>query len=143
MKFEDTSKYKDIIDIKNFEPNHPRMENYKRAAQFAPFAALTGYEEAIEETGRQVASRPVLCEDMEEIISRRLTKINSLPREQYQVKVTYFKEDDFKIGGHILEKEGIVKGVREYERDLFFEDGAVIPIKDLLDITEITKANET
>lgn len=134
MKFYDTSMYKDIMDIENFEPKHSRMESYKRAAQFAPFAALTGYEEAIEETGREVSSRPILSEDMEEVISRRLIQINNLPKGEYLVKITYFKEDNFKNGGHILEKEGIVQKIREYQKDIIFEDGTIIPIKDLLDI---------
>lgn len=134
MKNNDIEFYRDIINIKNFEPKHPRMERYKRAAQFAPFSALTGYEESIYEAGRLVDKRPIISEDAKDMIDTKLSQIIGSSNRDFEIKVTFFKEDPFKQGGEIVSKKGKIRKIRMYEKEILFEDGTVVEIKDLLDI---------
>ena len=97
------AEYADIIDLPRWEPNskHPRMSLHDRAAQFAPFAALTGYDEMVDEEARQTETRVELSEEQAEIISRRLCIISdALSAGQHPwITFTYFVPDGKKAGG--------------------------------------------
>ena len=138
MRFEDTSKYKDIIHTKEIKSKKPRMPRYKRAAQFSPFSALTGFEESITEASRSVDSRPELADHMVDYIGLVLKDISKNPNVTFKVKVEYFEKDKFKNGGLIREKLGLLKEVREYENELFFNDLTTIPFRDILNIEILT-----
>ena len=108
------------------------MSNYDRAAQFAPFAALTGYDESVTETARRTDARPELAEDEKNEIDRllRMAAANSgrIPR----VSITYFVPDARKNGGVLIDVCERPAGVDEKERLLIFEDGTEVPIDDIV-----------
>ena len=90
------NKYGDIIELQRPESlKHGRMSLYNRATQFAPFAALTGYEEAIMETGKQVSEKLILSETQKELLDRKLQEIKDHLSEQ-ELCITWFKKDEKK-----------------------------------------------
>lgn len=126
--------YSDIINLPHHQSKtRPHMSNYNRAAQFAPFAALTGHSEAIDETARLTDSKIELDEYQKvELNDKLLFLVNSENKED--VFITYFVPDDKKSGGAYITKMGIVAKIREYEKDVVFEDGTEVPIDDIVAI---------
>ena len=90
-------KYDDIINLPRPEPVRPRMTDTERAAQFAPFSALTGYDEAVGETARIVDRKIELSEDEKDELDRKTKEIRKIPEEK--IAVTYFVADKNKTGG--------------------------------------------
>ena len=128
-----SGKYDDIIHLPHHvSQTHPRMPMHDRAAQFSPFAALTGYGAVIRETGRLTETRPGLDEDARDELNRRLTLLATLLERRPMVTLTYFQPDARKEGGACLTITGIVRKMDEYRRMLFMENGRQIPIHDLL-----------
>lgn len=124
------SKYDDIIDTKYpFGLGHPRMSMHDRAAQFAPFAALTGYEEAIEETARQTDDLIMLDEEGIRELNEKLAYINNNLNKNIEVNIEYFVKDEKKQGGCYKMIKGIVKRIDEVEKILIFKDKTKIPLK--------------
>ena len=122
-------KYDDIINLPHYEPRrHPRMSTEQRAAQFAPFAALVGYEAALEETGRLTDCMHEVSEDVKEAINRQLQWVADHLPEHPQVTITYFVLDDKKAGGVYRMLEGVVKKIDDYAHTIILESGVVIPI---------------
>lgn len=123
--------YEDILNMKYPTPEIEKdfPEKILRAAQFAPFAALTGHDEAIEETARITDSRIELDEYAKDEINRRLQYIAE--HTEKTVSITYFVPDDKKPGGEYITKTGTVAKIREYERDVITDDGIRIPIEDI------------
>lgn len=127
--------YDDIIDMRYCGPRrHMRMEKSARAAQFAPFAALAGYDAAINETARLTDEETELCEDALEELDRGLAAVKSGDT----VRVTYFKPDSRKDGGKYSAYEAAALGIDEYARVLRFCGGREIPLDSICGI-EITK----
>ena len=116
--------------------DRPHMSNYDRAAQFAPFAALTGYDSAIEETARLTDRRPELDEDEKYFIDRSLRNIRRDLINRPRVTVTFFVPDERKEGGALVDIEGAVAGINEYARTVIFENGASVSIDDIVAISE-------
>ena len=130
------SKYDDLL----YKPHHvsrtrKQMSQYDRAAQFAPFAALTGNGEAINETGRIVEKRKELTEEEKDIISSKLFQINERIKERIEVTIIHFVADKKKEGGCYKSKNGIVKKIDDYEQRIVFEDKTKIKFEDLLSIS--------
>ena len=120
--------YDDIINLPHpVSKNHPQMPFRDRAAQFAPFAALTGHDAAIKETARLTDERLELSEEVINIIR------NNIGIEQ-NVSITYFIPDAKKAGGSYVMCSGIVKKVDEYEHTIIMTDQTVIPIERISDI---------
>ena len=111
------------------------MSNMNRAAQFAPFAALTGYEESIEETARLTDSRIELGEDEIAEINERLNFIQEHIKERPKVTVTYFQPDAKKEGGEYLTATGRVRWIDEVNGALVFEEKSNIQIKSIVELT--------
>lgn len=127
------SRYDDIIGL----PHHvsdkrPQMSLRDRAAQFLPFAALTGYDDAIRETARLTDEKPELREDALELLDRRLAVLEANLGARPEISVTFFKKDEKKQGGAYALKTGVVRRIDGYERRLLFEDGSSIPLADIL-----------
>ena len=127
--------YDDIIDL----PHHvsatrPQMSMMDRAAQFSPFAALTGYDAAIRETSRLTDQKIDLDDYEKEEINDKIQLITEHLGENFGVVITYFQPDSKKAGGAYVDAVGIVKKIDEYERVIIFQDGKKIPIDDILDI---------
>ena len=107
------------------------MPLHDRAAQFAPFAALTGYEEIIDETARPVEERRELAEDARAILDERVKTLAAHLAEQPSVTVVYFVPDQRKQGGSYRHVTGRLVAITTAEPDLRLADGSVIPIRDL------------
>ena len=125
-------KYDDIINLPNPTPTcRPRMSALDRAAQFAPFAALTGYEAVVAEAARLTDDRLELSEDMKIILNDKMQMIvDNLDKEPF-VTIKYFVPDKRKAGGAYVEVSGIVKEIDEYERCIVMTDGIKIPIEQI------------
>ena len=134
-KEQKTGAYDDIIDL----PHHvsatrPQMSRLDRAAQFAPFAALTGYGAAIKETARLTDERSELGEYELMELNAGIHMLMECIGEHPQVKITYFKPDERKDGGAYLTVKSRAKRLNEYERFLLLEDGTEIPFDDIYKI---------
>ena len=124
--------YDDIINLPHpVSKNHPQMPFRDRAAQFAPFAALTGHDAAIKETARLTDERLELSE---EVIAQLNEKINIIRNNigiEQNVSITYFIPDAKKAGGAYVTYSGIVKKIDEYEHTIIMTDQTVIPIEQI------------
>ena len=118
--------YKDIIDLPHHQAEGRRhMSLYDRAAQFSAFAALTGYDEIISETGRLTSDKTELPEDTREELDRRFALLSSMTENGYRPKVTVtcFVPDKTKQGGSYESFTGEVKRIDSTFRTLIFYDG--------------------
>ena len=129
------SRYDDIINLPHHvSTNRPRMSMHDRAAQFAPFAALVGYDDAVAESARLTESRPELDEQEQRELNARLCELADHIQEHPEVRIRYFVPDERKPGGAIVEICGIVKKLVAADGTIVMADGTVIPICDLLNI---------
>ena len=135
-------RYNDILNMPYPNPEIEKdfPDKILRAAQFAPFAALTGYDEAVEETARLTDSKVELDEYQKAALNEKLLFLDS-PVNDEEVSITYFVPDKRKSGGAYITKKGIVLKVREYEKDVVMEDGTEIPIDDII-VIEGNQFNE-
>ena len=119
MNEKDPHRYDDIIDLPRFiSKGRKHMSNYDRAAQFAPFDALTGYDEAIEETGRTTENEVVLGESEMQILDHRFAILCQHIGKMPMIRVRYFEPDMYKDGGSYLEDEIVVKKIDMTKREL-------------------------
>lgn len=131
----DEHKYDDIINLPHHvSTKHPRMSPSNRAAQFSPFAALTGHEDAIQETARLTDSFIELDEDRKEQLDERLQLIKENLARKPLCEITYFKPDGKKDGGCYVTVCGKIKKLDEYARRIIFTDGTVLPIEHIFSI---------
>ena len=129
------SRYDDIINLPHHvSPTRQRMTMHDRAAQFAPFAALVGYDDAVAETARLTETRPELDEQEQRAINERLAYIADHIHEQPEVRIKYFVPDEHKSGGAIIEVSGKVKKVLPDKRIMVFSTDMHISIVDIIDI---------
>ena len=127
------NKYDDIINLPHHESKaHPHMSVYDRSAQFAPFAALVGYEEAIEDSKVIKDKRIVLVSDKIEEISHTLLLLSIHIEERPLVEVTYYKEN--KKSGQYVRLQANLKKIDNLSKELIFTNKVVINIKDIIDI---------
>lgn len=127
-----TNRYDDIINLPHPEPTiRPRMAMENRAAQFSPFAALTGYDDATREEARLVDMKQELSEDMKDMIDAKLAIIEQHIKEQPEISVTYFQPDEKKTGGRYTTVSGNVKKLDGVEHVIIMADGTKIPIGDV------------
>lgn len=127
--------YDDIINL----PHHvssslPHMSAFDRAAQFSPFAALTGYDAAVTETARLTDERIELDEGTKAAMNERLLRIQEQLDDQPQVSITYFQQDNRKDGGAYIVAKGCVKKLDEYVHSVVMMDGTKIPIDEIIEI---------
>ena len=128
-------KYDEIMGL----PHHvsktrPQMPMSDRAAQFAPFAALTGYDAAIKETGRLTDERIELDVEALSALDMKYQLLIEALDEAPEVTITYFQPDERKAGGKYLTATGAVKKIDNFERRITMQDGAKIPMDDVLSI---------
>ena len=128
-------KYDDIINLPHHtSTKHPRMTRTARAAQFAPFAALTGLDDEMEETARLTDKKITLDEEQKQVINRELLFIKNNPQRDIPVIITFFKSDGRKDGGAYIEKEIRIKKIDEINRKLILSDYSEIKIDDLFSV---------
>ena len=130
-----TNYYDDIIDLPHHvSTKHPPMSMLQRAAQFAPFAALTGHGAAIQEAGRLTDTQKVLEEyDNRHLNEKMASILDDLPQHP-SVTITYFLPDARKEGGAYVTTSGVLKKYDEYLKVLTLEDGTQIDISYIIDI---------
>lgn len=130
-----TGPYDDILHLPHpTSKRHPRMPIVDRAAQFSPFAALTGHGAAIEETARVTDRRIELDEDAKEQLDQTLQLLLERIDEQPEITVTWFSPDKKKAGGQYHTATGKLKRIDSREGRLTLTDGNQIPLEDLLEI---------
>ncbi|MEW9122779.1 MAG: hypothetical protein AB2421_08700 [Thermotaleaceae bacterium] len=130
-----TKEYDDIIHLPHHvSTKHPHMATIDRAAQFSPFAALTGHDAAIKETARLTDEKVELDEYMKDILNHRLQIIADLLKEHPEIAITYFQPDEKKNGGTYVTAISTVKKIDVYERIVVMNDGTVIPIDEIIRI---------
>lgn len=129
------NKYDEIANL----PHHvsetrPQMPMSDRAAQFAPFAALTGYDSAIRETGRLTDERIELDEEALTALNLRYQLLMDALGKEPEVEITFFKPDERKSGGEYVTVISAVKNIDDFERLITMQDGMKIPMNDILSI---------
>ena len=128
--------YDDIISLPHPEPRtHPRMSLHDRAAQFSPFAALTGHSAAIAETGRLTASRITLDESEIARVDAALQRLRELLPQEPMASITYFVPDERKAGGSYQTITGTARRIDTANGVLLLTDRREIPIADIFDIS--------
>ena len=129
-------RYRDILLLPHpTSPVHRRMTNQERAAQFAPFAALTGYEEAVRETARLTEAERDLGDWEKAELNEKLRLLCENAQTHPRVTVTFFRPDDRKQGGAYVTVSGTVKKIKEWEKELLLTDGTVVPLNAVRDMT--------
>ncbi len=124
--------YDDILHLPHpTSQKHPRMSRQDRAAQFSPFAALTGYEDAVKETARLTDRRVELSEDELAVLDERLRLALAWEDDPPPVSVTWFCPDKRKKGGAYVTTQGQIRKVDEVRRELVMADGGRIPIDEI------------
>lgn len=130
-----TGKYDDIINLpRPVSRNHPPMPMADRAAQFSPFAALTGYDEAVMETGRLTDRKRELNDEEIAALNQKLQFLSEHLKEHPTVTVTFFIPDTKKAGGSYTTKTCRLKKIDTFERWIQLDDGTKIPIDDIVSI---------
>lgn len=131
-------KYDDIINLPHFvSKKYPQMSMRDRAAQFSPFAALTGYDAEIKETARLTDRRIELDEDVLDRLNERLYILRKVLDDGSvypEVRITYFEKDLKKDCGKYITVSGRVRKIHVYRNIVIFEDGTEIPVHDISDI---------
>ena len=132
-----TGPYDDILDLPHpTSKKPPRMSMAARAAQFAPFAALTGYGDAIKETARLTDQQLELDENEKARLNEKLLLLRQHLKELPLVTITFFVPDTKKAGGSYQTITGSVKKLQGYERRLIMTDGTIIPIDSIIELYE-------
>lgn len=134
-KNSEVHRYDDIIHLPHHtSATHPPMPVADRAAQFSPFAALTGHEAAIKETARLTCERAELDEYAKAALDHKLRIVQARLAEQPEITVTCFQPDSQKTGGNYITVTGKVKKIDVYRHILFMTDGLRIPVEDIFEI---------
>lgn len=128
-------RYNDMIHLPHHvSSTHPQMDISERAAQFSPFAALTGHGAAIQETARLTDEKVELDENSKEILDEKILRLAEKIKDHPEVIITYFIADIKKEGGSYTTTDGCVKKIDDYEGVLCLMDGAKIPIVDIVEL---------
>lgn len=124
--------YEDIVNLPpHISKKHPQPTMLERAARFAPFAAITGYEEMVLEEARVTDERVELDEGTLSLLNEKLNMIQEFLNEEPEIKILYFEPDKMKSGGAYVTAAGVVKRIDEYEQLVIMTDGTKIRIGDI------------
>ena len=127
--------YQDIINLPHkVSQNHKQMSLYDRAAQFQPFAALTGYNDLVIESSRLTKKKIILSEDEKITINDKLLLLDSNIKAKPLASFTYFIKDNKKSGGNYITISGNVKKIDLYNKIIILTNNQKIPIDDIIDI---------
>lgn len=125
------NRYDDIIDLPHYEPKHKRMPIENRAAQFAPFAALTGHGAAIVETARLTEKKIELSDEEKQELSK---KLSLAVENQSRILITIFVPDTLKEGGSYQEIIGVIKRIDLLERIITLSDNTTVTLDNVTDL---------
>lgn len=127
--------YDDIINLPHpVSKRHPQMSLLNRAAQFSPFAALTGHDAAIREAARLTDPFMELDESLKEQLDEKLRLLKENLSQKPEIEATYFQPDENKSGGAYVTIRGRVKKIDEYSRRILFTNGASFPLEHLFSL---------
>lgn len=130
-----SGKYDDIINLPHpTSKKHPRMSRQNRAAQFSPFAALTGYDAEIREIARQTEKKKQLSEDQWDMLNEKIMELLKLPHKPVRAVVTYFVPDSKKEGGTYRKKDCYIDKISMEKRVLLLENKEKIFFDEIWDI---------
>ncbi len=128
-----SGRYDDIINLPHpVSQRHPQMPLADRAAQFSPFAALTGLDAALQETARLTDQRITLDEYEQAELDKTLQALREAAPQHPAVEITYFQPDARKAGGQYVTSVGHVKRIAEYEQQLILTEGTSIPLAEII-----------
>lgn len=127
--------YDDIIYLERPKSKYPKLSMEQRAAQFAPFSALNGFSDEINESGRYTDTKRILTDEEKLIINDKLNIINN--NKSCLVKIKYFVKDNKKNGGKYIEIIGRVRKLDKYKCEVVFDDKTIVPIDDIINIEVI------
>ena len=129
------NEYDDISNLPHHvSSRHPQMSMMNRAAQFAPFAALTGHAAAIEETARLTDEQHELADEDSEALNQTLAYLRETINEHPTITITYFEPDKKKAGGAYKTIEGQLQNIDDYNQSIVLKSGEAITLKSVLDI---------
>ena len=135
MKQKPGNPYEDMLELPHpVSKMHPQMPRRDRAAQFAPFAALTGYEEAVREATRITEEKMILDEDSKVQLDWKLRCLQEKVEEKPVITVTYFMKDERKKGGKYVTVTGVLKKIDSYTHQFVLENGEEIPVEDVVSL---------
>lgn len=127
--------YNDIIHLDRPASKHRKLSIDSRAAQFAPFAALNGYEEAVIETARITDKKIDINEEKKHILNEKLNYINNHIKDKNIIEIIHFIKDSKKNGGKYIKTVGIIKKIDVVNEIIKLEDNTIIKMNDILDIS--------
>ena len=130
-----TGKYDDIIDLPRPASKHPKMSHIDRAAQFSPFAALTGHEDSIKETARLTEEQIDLDESQKDEIGRLLSYLAENIQQKPEITIRWFQPDRRKSGGVYQRTRDRVVKIDDYRNEMTLEDGRIIPLRYIVELT--------
>ena len=130
-----TGKYDDIIDLPRPDSKHPKMSRIDRAAQFSPFAALTGHEDSIKETARLTEEQIDLDESQKDEIGRLLSYLAENIQQKPEIVIRWFQPDRRKSGGVYQRIRDRVVKIDDYRNEMTLEDGRIIPLRYIVELT--------
>ena len=135
QKNNDLKKYEDILELPHhISRKHPQMSLSDRAAQFSPFAALTGHSDAIKEAARLTETEILLNEDVEEELDKKFQILREKVNEKPEIMILYFLDDDRKAGGKYKRISGNVHKISDHEGKIQMTDGTEIEIRKILEL---------
>ena len=130
-----TDNYDDIINLPHHvSKSHAQMSMMNRAAQFAPFAALTGHSAAIEETARLTDEQQELAEEDSDALNQKMAYLREVINEHPTITITYFEPDKKKAGGKYKSIEGQLQNIDDYGQAIILKSGVSIPFVSILEI---------
>lgn len=136
MKLKYDHSYDDIINLKHHvSKSHPPLSLYARSSQFAPFAALTGYEDAVKETARETKEKIEIDDEIRNILDGKIQLLVEKIRKNPEINITYFVPDLTKDGGSYETISGIVKKIDSYKQCIYLANGTEIAISEIIDIS--------
>ena len=144
MTYNYNKKYENIINKPHHVSKvHPQISLYARSAQFAPFAALTGYEDAVKETARETQEELEIDDELKSILDAKLQMLIEIKESNPEISITYFVKDENKSGGKYVTITGIIKKIDLYEQIITLADNTVIPIKNVIDLERFAHSETT
>lgn len=128
-------KYDDILNLpRHVSSIRPHMSMHDRAAQFSPFAALTGYDDTVKETARLTDEKLELTADRINDLNQKITFLKEHAEERPEITVEYFIPDEKKSGGKYVTLSGEFRRIDEYNHNMVFTSGEEIPLNDIFEI---------
>lgn len=135
-----TDNYDDIINMPHHvSEKHPQMSIMARAAQFAPFAALTGHSAAIEETARVTEPQQELADEDNEVLNQKMAYLHEIAIKHPTIGITYFEPDKKKAGGRYKSVEGQLQNIDDFNLSIVLKNGLTISLESIMDIQLLTE----